>query len=50
MLIHDLSFLNEDEQQAIKDLERQLVDIVTDLLVRLDAESKIVKRTKKSIR
>jgi AcrR family transcriptional regulator len=41
VLIHDLSFLNEDEQQAIKDLERQLVDIVTDLLVRLDAEGKI---------
>ena len=47
VLIHDLSFLNEDEQRAIKDLERQLVDIVTDLLVRLDAEGKIVKRTKK---
>ena len=47
MLIHDLSFLNEDEQQAIKDLERQLVDSVTDLLVRLDAEGRIVKRTKK---
>jgi AcrR family transcriptional regulator len=47
VLIHDLSFLNEEEQQAIKNLERQLVDIVTDLLVRLDAEGKIVKRTKK---
>jgi AcrR family transcriptional regulator len=47
VLIHDLSFLNEDEQQAIKDLERQLVDIVTDLLVRLDAEGRIVRRTKK---
>ena len=47
VLIHDLSFLNEDEQRAIKDLERQLVDIVTDLLVRLDAEGRIVKRTKK---
>ena len=47
MLIHDLSFLNEDEQQAIKDLELQLVDVVTDLLVRLDAEGRIVKRTKK---
>src|SRR5204863_1276152 len=47
VLIHDLSFLNEDEQQAIKDLERQLVDVVTDLLVRLDAEGKIVKRTRK---
>ncbi len=47
VLIHDLMFLNEEEQQAIKDLERQLVDIVTDLLVRLDDEGKIVKRTKK---
>jgi hypothetical protein len=47
VLIHDLSFLNEDEQQAIKDLELQLVDVVTDLLVRLDAEGRIVKRTKK---
>jgi len=47
VLIHDLSFLNEDEQQAIKKLERQLVDIVTDLLVTLDAEGKIVRRTKK---
>jgi AcrR family transcriptional regulator len=33
VLIHDLSFLNEDEQRIIKDLERQLVDIVTDLLL-----------------
>ena len=40
VLIHDLSFLNEDEQQTIKDLERQLVDIVTDLLLRLDAEGR----------
>ncbi len=47
VLIHDLSFLNEDEQRAIKDLERQLVDVVTDLLVRLDADRRIVKRTKK---
>lgn len=47
VLIHDLSFLNEEEQEAIKSLERQLVDVVTDLLVRLDAEGKIVKRTRK---
>jgi AcrR family transcriptional regulator len=47
VLIHDLSFLNEDEQQTIKNLERKIVDIVTDLLVRLDAEGKIVKRTRK---
>lgn len=47
VLIHDLSFLSEEEQQTIKNLERQLVDIITDLLVRLDAEGRIVKRTKK---
>ena len=47
VLIHDLSFLNEEEQRAIKNLERQLVDTIADLLVRLDAEGKIVKRTKK---
>lgn len=47
VLIHDLSFLNADEQQAIKNLERQLVDVVTDLLLRLDAEGKIVRRAKK---
>jgi len=47
VLIHDLPFLSEDEQQAIKRLERQLVDSVTDLLLRLDIEGKIVKRTRK---
>jgi len=47
VLIHDLPFLSEDEQQAIKRLERQLVDTVTDLLLRLDIEGKIVKRTRK---
>ena len=47
VLIHDLSFLNEDEQQLLKNLERQLVNTLTDLLVRLDAEGKIVRRTRK---
>jgi AcrR family transcriptional regulator len=47
VLIHDLSFLNKEEQHTIKNLERQLVDIVTDLLLRLDAEGRIVKRTKR---
>jgi hypothetical protein len=31
----------------IKSLERQIVDIVSDLLIRLGMEGKIVKRTKK---
>lgn len=47
VLIHDLPFLNEDEQRIIKNLERQLVDIITELLLRLDAEGRIVQRTKK---
>lgn len=47
ILIHDLQFLSEDEQQSIKKLERQLVDMIADLLVRLDSDGKIVKRTKK---
>lgn len=47
VLIHDLQFLDEKERRVIKDLERQLVDTVVDLLVRIDTGSKIVKRTKK---
>ncbi|PAY07754.1 TetR family transcriptional regulator [Bradyrhizobium sp. UFLA03-84] len=47
VILNDLSFLGETEQDAIKALERQLVDTVSDLLVKLDKESKIVKRTKK---
>lgn len=47
LILNDLSFLNEDEQKKIKELERQLVDIISDLLIRLDAKGKVVKRTKK---
>jgi AcrR family transcriptional regulator len=47
VILNDLSFLSEDEQKIIKALERQLVDTVADLLIRLDKEGKIVKRTKK---
>jgi AcrR family transcriptional regulator len=47
LILNDLSFLSEDEQKTIKALERQLVDMVSDLLIRLDNEGKIVKRTKK---
>ncbi|MBR1201723.1 MULTISPECIES: TetR/AcrR family transcriptional regulator [unclassified Bradyrhizobium] len=47
VILNDLSFLGETEQDAIKALERQLVDTVSDLLVELDKEGKIVKRTKK---
>jgi AcrR family transcriptional regulator len=47
LILNDLSFLSDDEQKTIRALERQLVDIVSDLLIRLDKEGKIVKRTKK---
>ncbi|KRP91365.1 hypothetical protein AOQ73_24710 [Bradyrhizobium pachyrhizi] len=47
VILNDLSFLGETEQDAIKALERRLVDTVSDLLVKLDKEGKIVKRTKK---
>jgi AcrR family transcriptional regulator len=47
LILNDLAFLGESEQVAIKALERQLVDTVSDLLIRLDTEGKIVKRSKK---
>ena len=47
VILNDLSFLGETEQTAIKALERQIVDVVTDLLIRLDKEGRIVKRTRK---
>jgi AcrR family transcriptional regulator len=47
VILNDLSFLGGDEQKTIKALERQLVDVVADLLIRLDREGKVVKRTKK---
>jgi AcrR family transcriptional regulator len=47
LILNDLSFLAEAEQNAVKALQRQLVDIVSDLLIRLDTEGKIVKRSKK---
>ena len=47
LILNDLAFLGEAEQKAVKALQRQLVDTVSDLLVRLDTEGKIVKRSKK---
>ena len=47
LILNDLSFLSEAEQTTIKALERQLVDMVSDLLIRLDTEGKIVKRSKR---
>jgi AcrR family transcriptional regulator len=47
LILNDLSFLSEAEQKTIKALERQLVDVISDLLIRLDMEGKIVKRSKK---
>jgi AcrR family transcriptional regulator len=47
LILNDLSFLSDAEQTAIKALERHLVETVSDLLVRLDTEGKIVKRSKR---
>jgi AcrR family transcriptional regulator len=47
LILNDLAFLAEPDQKAVKALERQLVDTVSDLLIRLDTEGKIVKRSKK---
>jgi AcrR family transcriptional regulator len=47
LILNDLAFLGDAEQKAVKALERQLVDTVSDLLVRLDTEGKIAKRSKK---
>ncbi|MBI5322460.1 TetR/AcrR family transcriptional regulator [Bradyrhizobium sp.] len=47
LILNDLSFLAEAEQKALKALQRQLVDTISDLLIRLDTEGKIVKRSKK---
>ena len=47
LILNDLGFLAEAEQKDIKALERQLVDTISDLLIRLDTEGRIVKRSKK---
>lgn len=47
VILNELSFLSEAEQAAIKALERQIVDTISDLLIRLDTEGKIVKRSKR---
>ncbi|MCC7166924.1 MAG: TetR/AcrR family transcriptional regulator [Rhodospirillales bacterium] len=47
VLLNDLDLLSAKEQEAIKQLERNLVGAVADLLVRLDRHKRITKRTKK---
>jgi len=47
VILNELSFLSEAEQAAIKALERQIVDTISDLLIRLDTEGKIIKRSKR---
>ncbi|KRR09996.1 hypothetical protein CQ12_06190 [Bradyrhizobium jicamae] len=47
LILNDLTFLGEDDQQTIKSLERRIVDLITGLILQLDSKGKIVKRTKK---
>ncbi|MFT4277560.1 MAG: TetR/AcrR family transcriptional regulator [Rhodopseudomonas sp.] len=46
LILNDMAFLSEAEQTSIRALERQIVEIVSELLIRLDSQRKIVKRTK----
>lgn len=46
LILNDMAFLSEAEQSSIKSLERQIVDIISELLIRLDKQRKIAKRTK----
>ena len=47
LILHDLAFLGEDDQQRIKSLERKLVETVAGLLEKLDKHGKIVKSNRK---
>jgi AcrR family transcriptional regulator len=47
LILNDLTFLGEDDQQTIKSLERRIVDLITGLILQLDNKGKVVKRTKK---
>lgn len=47
VILNELPSLGEAEQRTIKALQRRLVDTIAGLLVSLDKEGKIVKRSKK---
>jgi AcrR family transcriptional regulator len=47
LILNDLTFLGETDQQTIKSLERQIVDLVSGLLLQLDNQGRIVRRTRK---
>ncbi len=47
IILNDLRFLSEGEQQTIKNLERQIVEMISNLLLKLDTEGRLAKRTKK---
>jgi AcrR family transcriptional regulator len=47
ILLYDLQSLGEREQKVVKALERQIVDVVSDVLVRLDKASKLSPVTSK---
>ena len=47
LILHDLEFLSENDQQRIKSLERKLVEMVAGLLEKLDKHGKINKLNRK---
>lgn len=47
VLLNDLTFLDKKEQDVIKGLERHIVDLFADALVRVDTNGRIDRKTKK---
>jgi AcrR family transcriptional regulator len=46
VLLNDLTFLDEKEQETVQELERHIVDLFPDTLVRVDVNGKINRTTK----
>ncbi|GGC74757.1 TetR/AcrR family transcriptional regulator [Chelatococcus reniformis] len=47
VLLNDLTFLDKKEQEIIEGLERHIVDLFADALVRVDSHGRIDRKTKK---
>ena len=47
ILLNDLGSLGERERKIIQHIERQIVDLVADILIRVDSTGKITRSTKK---
>ncbi len=48
VLLNHLKQLNADQQKAIEAKERSIIDLVADLLIRIDSQRRLTTRTKKA--